>query len=249
MNLVAAVGPWTRLCKMRWLAKHKFFRTSSRLKFATGFNYFQLKWIFYVLRIVNLFSIIFSMIMVERTLQYNHIESVLGSNGRIFFPSQLLPFTIGLCSLVRVMYLRFEMWRSPEDIKPSLADNQSLPTRAATTPRGKRWLKVFAPRTQIEGASSIARRTFENSDVDPDMRDQATWWRYLVAWSPWLYAVSYWFKEQKEEYGNIATTKARTEDVESMMRPRMRNLRGPRTFESEDTLQGRKQSEVHSIKK
>jgi hypothetical protein len=41
MSLVSVIGPWARICKIRWLARYKFFRTSSRLKFATGFNYFQ----------------------------------------------------------------------------------------------------------------------------------------------------------------------------------------------------------------
>jgi hypothetical protein len=41
MTLVSIIGPVTRLVKMKWLAKYKFFRTSTRLKYATGFTYGQ----------------------------------------------------------------------------------------------------------------------------------------------------------------------------------------------------------------
>lgn len=41
MTLVGLLGPIMRLMKMRWLLKYKFFHYSSRLKYATGFNYGQ----------------------------------------------------------------------------------------------------------------------------------------------------------------------------------------------------------------
>lgn len=214
MTAVSIIGPWTRICKIHWLAKYRFFRTTSRLKYATGFTYLQLKWIFYVLRMGNLFWIIFSIIMVEKTLNYNHIESVLGRNGRIFFPAQLLPMVIGLCSLLRILYIRFEKWRSPEDIKPSLGDRPTTPTRAATVPRGKGWLRAFAPRTEIEGTSSKVKDTLEDGDMDVDMIHQPAWWRYLVAWLPWLHAASSWFKQERREHVENIGTATKKEDLE-----------------------------------
>jgi hypothetical protein len=41
MTAVSFIGPITRLMKMRWLAKYRFFHYSSRLKFATGYKYGQ----------------------------------------------------------------------------------------------------------------------------------------------------------------------------------------------------------------
>jgi hypothetical protein len=41
MTLVSVIGPVTRICKMTFLARCRFFKTSSRLKYATGFNYRQ----------------------------------------------------------------------------------------------------------------------------------------------------------------------------------------------------------------
>jgi hypothetical protein len=177
----------------------------------------RLKWSFYFLRIGNLFWIIFSIIMCENTLNYNYIEEVLGSNGRIFFPSQLLPMVISLCSLLRILYICFERWRSPEDIKPSLANTPYAPTRAATVPRGKGWLKIFSSRTHADGTHQEAKEIFEDSDLDPDLVDQPAWWRYLVAWLPWLQAASHWFKEEKPEHAEsaVAAQRQKRDDLES----------------------------------
>jgi hypothetical protein len=153
--------------------------------------------------------------MCENTLNYNHVESVLGRNGRIFFPSQLLPMIIGLCSLVRILYICFERWRSPEDIKPSLADRPVTPTRAATVPKGKSWLRAFAPRSHTDDMAPKTRASFEGSDLDVDMVGQPAWWRYLVAWLPWLQAASYWFKEEKLEHAEHIARSPKNYDLES----------------------------------
>ena len=147
------------------------------------------------------------MVMVETTLNYNHIDGVLGRNGRIFFPSQLLPFVIGLCSFVRVVYLRFELFRSPQDIKPSLAVGPQTPTRVPTMPHGKDWLKAFSPGIHHEGGHKPEMKdNFENSQVDLELMDQPRWWRYLCAWLPWLHASSRWFKHDKPEHETVATS-------------------------------------------
>jgi hypothetical protein len=154
--------------------------------------------------------------MCENTLAYNQIESVLGSNGRIFFPSQLLPMTIGLCSLIRILYLRFERWRSPEDIKPSLADTPETPTRAATVPKGKGWLRAFAPGTHVDGTKPTVTHMFEDSDLDESMVNQSVRWRYLVAWLPWLQATSVWFKNERSERFQNGISTDRKDDLESV---------------------------------
>ena len=41
MTAVSIVGPLSRICKITWLAKYRFYRTTSRLKFATGLEYKQ----------------------------------------------------------------------------------------------------------------------------------------------------------------------------------------------------------------
>jgi len=121
---------------------------------------------------------------------------------------------IGLCGLLRILYIRFEKWRSPEDIKPSLSDRPTTPTRAATVPRGKGWLRAFAPRTEIEGTAPKAKDTFEDGDLDIDMIHQPAWWRYFVAWLPWLHAASSWFKQEGREHAENIGTATKEESLE-----------------------------------
>jgi hypothetical protein len=162
-----------------------------------------LKFIFYFLRFANLIWITFTMITVEMTLNYNHIQSVLGENGRIFFPSQLLPTIIGVCSFSRVSYLLFERWRSPKDTKPSLAVSSETPSRHASMPRGN-ILKLFAPATDhvpamtAEGKAATELQ-FESDDLDPEMAGKSLWWRLLVSYLPWLQAAHIWFKHDDYE--------------------------------------------------
>jgi len=121
---------------------------------------------------------------------------------------------IGLCGLLRILYIRFEKWRSPEDIKPSLGDRPTTPTRAVTVPRGKGWLRAFAPRTETEGTASKAKDTLEDGDLDVDMIHQPVWWRYLVAWLPWLHAASSWLKQERREHAKNIETAIKKEDLE-----------------------------------
>lgn len=168
MMAVSVVGPWTRLCKMRYLAKYKFFKTSSRLKYATGFSYIQLVQTPFPSSLplphtllmntnnqskakIHLLHPPPSKPLLDHLLHLHLRKNSPIQPHRIhprfqwphFFPSQLLPMVIGLCSLLRVLYLRLEKWRSPGDTKPSLATKPETPTRAATKPSGKDWLRVL----------------------------------------------------------------------------------------------------------
>jgi hypothetical protein len=152
---------------------------------------------FMFLSIANLVWIIWSMVMIEVTLNYNHVANVLGENGRIFFPSQLIPMTIGICGFIRVGYLRFEQWRDPEGRKPSLEDDEPMPQRQSTIPRGKDIFRMFAPVSppgvmKMTSEESLPQE-FEDSDIDKDMEGQPAWWRYTVAWLPWLNTVKQWW--------------------------------------------------------
>jgi hypothetical protein len=159
--------------------------------------------LFYGLAAFNLFWIIFTIITCEYTLQYNHIQSVLGENGRIFFPSQLIPFAVGICGLIRVAYLYFESWRS-SDHSPSLGRTPSVPKRALTVPRGKEIFKLLAPATKPqEGSVPLAvtekeKAHFDSSDLDEEMMGRPLWWRILVAYLPWLQPVVQWWRCRNE---------------------------------------------------
>lgn len=154
----------------------------------------RLRYIFYILRYANIVLIVYSIIKVEFTLNYNHVASVLGENGRIFFPSQLIPTVIGACSLVRVCYIRWETWRSQNDYRPSLAHTPTSPTVKTTLPFG-RIGKIFAPATQTDmEARRIEKYPCEDNTLDEGMVGQPLWWRLLVSWLPWLQAASVWWK-------------------------------------------------------
>lgn len=123
------------------------------------------------------------MITVEFTLNYNHVQSVLGWHGHIFFPSQIIPLLIGAFSFVRIVFIRFAQWRSGDDTEPSLARDPTMPARASTMPKGLGWLKVF---TASRRRGPTPADAHEDSDIDPCMEDRTNWQRYLVAWLPWL---------------------------------------------------------------
>ena len=142
------------------------------------------------------------MVTCEFTLNYNHVKEVLGENGRIFFPSQLIPMVIGACGLVRVSYLRIGQWRSPTDSKPSLDSVPSTPTRKVTLPKGKSFFKIFAPATQYSASGHLEgegkRPNIEDDKVDEEMVGKPPWWRYLVSWLPWLQAATQWWKTRND---------------------------------------------------
>ncbi len=66
--------------------------------------------LFKILRVLNLVWLIYSAVMVEFTLNFNHVDSVLGGkNGSpLQLPGQLLPFLVGTFSFVTVCYKLFQ---------------------------------------------------------------------------------------------------------------------------------------------
>ncbi|KAF9873161.1 hypothetical protein CkaCkLH20_09324 [Colletotrichum karsti] len=181
MLLISSIAGWARATRMLSLFKQKRWAESSRLKFATGFKYRELEVLFRWLRWLNLAFLIYSMLLVEFTLNFNHVNAVLGGphNNELHLPAQLLPLLIGSFGFVRTCYLLFESWRSPEDIDPSLS---APPTPvAARTMHTRDVLLLFSP--------AMARRptTFHDPDEIDKTAKQRGWpVRYLVAWLPWL---------------------------------------------------------------
>jgi hypothetical protein len=175
-------------------------------------NFGRLQILYYGFSAFNLFWIVFTIISCEYTLQYNHIQSVLGENGRIFFPSQLIPFAIGICGLVRVVYLFFESWRS-NDHTPSLGRTPTLPKRMLSVPHGRNIFKILAPATKPhdEGPATAAlpksKASLEDTDLDEEMMGRRLWWRLLVTYLPWLHPFERWLRVRnqsvKERLGAI----------------------------------------------
>jgi len=147
-----------------------------------------------MLRILNIIWLVLTAISVEFTLNFNHVHGVLGDAGRIYIPSQLLPMLIGVLSFVRILWIRFENWRSPDDIEPSLPPTSNArPRRARTFRSPSDVLKLFSP--------ALSRTFMETDQLSKETNaSYATvvgprWKRYVVGWLPWLSLVSWFCKD------------------------------------------------------
>jgi hypothetical protein len=119
---------------------------------------------------------------------------------------------IGAFSFVRILWIRFEIWRSPDDIDPSLlptADTglSNRPQRARTVRKPGDVFKLFSP--------ALRRTVAEKEDPSDDFRlmytavEGSRWKRYLVGWLPWLSLVP-WFRRS-----DVATDSGKRQGRES----------------------------------
>jgi hypothetical protein len=137
---------------------------------------------------LNLLWIIFSMLLVECTLNFNHVDAVLGGpfDNELHLPAQLLPLLIGAFGFTRTSYLMFENFRSPGELEPSIID-PSPPQPARTMHFGPDVLQAFSPGMKRKRTSK------EHSPDEIDELEGHRPWpiRYLVAWLPWLSLLKY----------------------------------------------------------
>lgn len=150
---------------------------------------------FNCLRVANLLWIVWSMVVVEITLNYNHVKEVLGPGNRIFFPSQLIPLIIGCFSIIRLGYKVLKKWRDPDD-DPSLpVDPRTSGTRQEFPPKF-RIFKLFAPPTDVLHAAPgpLRHPPPRDGDIDRVMEAAPVRLRYLVSWLPWLSLLHWWQK-------------------------------------------------------
>jgi hypothetical protein len=140
------------------------------------------------------------MIAVEFTLNFNRVHGVLGEGGRAYLPSQLLPLLIGTFAFVRILWIRFEKWRNPDDIDPSLPPTVTIAAveadprlsgRSKTLRVGKDVLMLFSPgmKRPVRKARPTGGNKKDEDEVDGHRYVQVTgsiWRRLLVGWLPWL---------------------------------------------------------------
>ena len=139
--------------------------------------------IYKALRVLNLLWLVFSIFLVEFSLNFNNITAVLGGphDNELHLPSQLLPLLIGAFGFVRIIYLLFEQTRSPGDAEPSVA-HPPTPPRQARTMHLADALHVFSPAMARDSLTT----TRDDDDIDAMERHRPRRLRYLVAWLPWL---------------------------------------------------------------
>ena len=141
------------------------------------------------------------MILVECTLNFNHVKGVLGPGGRIFFPSQLIPLIIGCFSFLRLMYKVLEKARDPND-EPSLPMEPRPSRTQQDFPGTKRLFKIFAPPTNSINPppQSLEDMPPEDTDIDELVQDEPFRLRYLVTWLPWLSLLHWWNKDKQSRH-------------------------------------------------
>jgi len=142
---------------------------------------------------------IFVVIMVELTLNWNRVADVIGPNNQIAFPAQLLPMLIGAFSLIRVLFLLFWEIYEPEDKEQGetatappedAAGNLSAANEARATRQG-----LGLEDTPVASQPSYPKATTaigHDHNHHPVPVRRSWYQRYMVAWLPWLSQFTFW---------------------------------------------------------
>ncbi|KAE9379835.1 hypothetical protein N431DRAFT_476914 [Stipitochalara longipes BDJ] len=196
MLLASSIAGWARVQTMLALGKQKRWADTSRLRFATGFNYHELQTIYKALRILNFAWLVYSVLLIEFTLNFNNVTAVLGgpNSNELHLPGQMLPLLIGAFGFVRICFLVFSDWRSPGDVEPSLSNDEKTRMRLeARTMHAKDLPLAFSPAMRRE---ETMRRERDPGEVDGFERGRGWMARYLVSWLPWLSLLGYFRDEE-----------------------------------------------------
>jgi hypothetical protein len=149
----------------------------------------------------------FSVLLVEVTLSYNHVSAVLGGpdDNELHLPSELLPLLIGAFGFLRTCWLKFEEWRSPSNPDPSVAfeDAVAAPHRSRTMHFGVRMLQAFSESLAVDAAR---KEEHEAAELDELERDRSRVSRYLVAYLPWLSLLRPWRNDAERAAGKMLPT-------------------------------------------
>ena len=130
--------------------------------------------------------------MVEMTLIWNNVQDVIGANGTIAYPAQLLPLMIGALGLVRILYIIYRDWRPRRtDVEHGLQ----------TTSAAEVGLGVNIEKEPREGSCCHSE---EDVELDESVvQGRSILVRYLVAWAPWLSVSELWLKPNRERKASI----------------------------------------------
>jgi hypothetical protein len=137
---------------------------------------------------------IFCLLMVEMTLNKNHMRRTIAQDAGIQFPSQLLPLLIGGLSFIRVLWLIYAEGR--DRVKDASDFNNERFERKETMTKPSLWngyglglafLNILSPSRQPRNAPIFA---LDEDNLPAILRP----WhhRYLVALLPWLSTFDSW---------------------------------------------------------
>jgi hypothetical protein len=165
------------------------------------------------LRWGNLLWIIYSMLLIEFSLNFNHVSAVLGgpNDNEIHLPGQLLPLMIGGFGFVRICWILFEEWRAPGNTDPSVADaNGDQPKRARTLHMSNA-LHMFSPSMD---RTLVPKPQHSGDELDELERYQSPKTRYLVAYLPWLSLLECFRNEPKVTAKRVSATSGQSDFTE-----------------------------------
>lgn len=141
--------------------------------------------------VFNLIWIAISAAKVELAVTWNYVRDVIGPNGNIDYPAQLLPMLIGALGFIRILWLMFKRWRWPEDESNEEEEVQQKSAMPPGAPPGTPGvgLGLLSPQTPFSDAPTANDETDYDDSVTQG-RSFAT--RYLVAYLPWLSQFEFW---------------------------------------------------------
>jgi hypothetical protein len=195
MMLVSVLTAWFTIDNLagkahqRWSrdADHGVEKSLHRPRYVTGFKQQELTFMHKSLRVMNLTWLLFSAVMVEVTLNFNHLNDVLGGpTNNLSSPGQLLPLLVGAFGFTVTCY--------------QLAQDKLFEKHK----RGKLFQRQnFGPET--------LRST---TGLDRQQQERSIFIRYLVGWLPWLSLLQHFDEEllahgisrQGTELGSQPTT-------------------------------------------
>ncbi|KAH7137304.1 hypothetical protein B0J13DRAFT_677340 [Dactylonectria estremocensis] len=143
----------------------------SRPRYVTGLKTNELVIMYKVLRVANLAWLIYSIIMVEFTLNFNHIAGVLGGRdgNALSNPGQLLPFLVGLFGFATTLY--------------ALVKEKFFPKTVVQLEKTSKGGLLDTARSLSRTSSGDKAR---GRSLDQQQDKRSLFIRYLVAWMPWL---------------------------------------------------------------
>jgi hypothetical protein len=116
--------------------------------------------------------------------------AVLGPNGNISYPAQLLPMMIGALSFLRICWLLFQRWLYPE---PDCCEENEIPTGGLIKSNGVPSAAPNAGLGLISSPSPDGAAAGTGQDYDQRItRHRSLATRYLVAYLPWLSQFEFW---------------------------------------------------------
>jgi len=171
----------------------------------------RLKFINKLIRAVNLGWIIFCAVMIELTLNENHMLLTLSKWGNIAFPAQLVPLLVGVLSFARVLWLMLMDWadeEAPSGEEPGHPETHPHRTAYVKTLRGG--LRLLPPWTK---AAKKPRRAVAEPENMKD-RHKPIHYRFLVGYLPWLSVFPFWRRELRDiENPSPADTPEKMADI------------------------------------